>query len=161
MMRIPEEILELYPQDPGTCPGRPWWKPHGTSALIRRDGLVFAPESGSNDHYADRDSMNPVPHPGFRVGQAWASVNPDGGVSATLIDAQSSGPDGEPAYGLAEDIGAGLSRGGNRIFCPTKVLLHRLEGCFLIADPCCPWLAPWAPCEESGVGRRKPSSMKT
>lgn len=73
------------------------------------------------------DAERPLPHPGHRVGQVWARA--DG--AARIV--QAFNDEAEPLI-LA---GARLN--------DTDVRATTLPDkfCFLIADPACPWLAPW------------------
>ena len=78
------------------------------------------------------DKENPIPHPGFRVGQVWATQTGEAwqvmqgpaGKLAVLVYSEGAmdfvilGPGWD--FGSADDL-------------------------FLVADPCCPWLAPWSP----------------
>jgi hypothetical protein len=106
------------------------------------------------------DAMSPLPHPGFRVGQVWAfrhkhpnTFPVESFVIVTItysflreLEAwiEFSGP---PVQGSGPAEYLHSSKGRNLDFFLTdpedlKLLLES-EG-YLLADPCCPWLAPWS-----------------
>jgi hypothetical protein len=65
----------------------------------------------------DIDREHPLPHPGFRAGQVWAD---DLGNSIVLQFVNHS----------------------SAVLTEFSVSFQ-----YLVHDPCCPWLAPWAPVE--------------
>lgn len=150
MIPFPPTLLALYPQRWDRLPDRPWWQKDEVivSGIRVINGFSRVDGSCAVSHQyqcTQQDDEAPRQHPGFRVGQVWANAK----GSATLIDAASADEAGLMSYGVAEDIGAGLSRGGNRRYWSVDVLLVRFTGCFLVADPACPHLAPWAPSKTS------------
>jgi hypothetical protein len=60
------------------------------------------------------DSERPLPHPGYRAGQVWATED---GSSAVITNTNQISPSFREDYP------------------------------YLMADPSCPWLAPWSPAE--------------
>jgi hypothetical protein len=102
------------------------------------------------------DRERPLPHPGFRTGQVWGCVQ-DGGMTTLQIIEDYAGSTTDPVHppgrwftlvcGSAQRLNSSL---GDRR--PIHVNEERLRDLFgamggfvLIADPCCPWLAPWSP----------------
>jgi hypothetical protein len=97
------------------------------------------------------DAKHPVEHPGFRVGQvwgyverfAWAAPGEHQVIVTQLIGAfkPSPGNGGPVRFTTANAFGDPVHR--------TEPELRKwLHDAFLLADPCCPWLAPWGPAEE-------------
>lgn len=106
------------------------------------------------------DRLVPLPHPGFRCGQVWAFDTREGlvvralegdsrgatndcterGLRFSELIALPDNPDGSRTittlFVADEDLGLGM---------PVAMLL--LLPAYLIADPCCPWLAPWSSME--------------
>ena len=86
---------------------------------------------------AAHDAAYPLPHPGYRAGQVWAA---EIGSSRTLLAVSPRGtmvtfvtmimdPESEPRTSTLD--------------CEE---LHEAYP-YLMADPACPHLAPWSPCE--------------
>ena len=134
MIPFPKALIEAYPFL-HVLPERPWWRPELQGCRIvyvRPDGLDFADHSQGQKRWitersASEDRMRPLPHPGFRVGQIWGRAD---GV-AVLI--QSVDADKIPYVFLIAEPGQVKSS-----FLPETF-------CFLLYDPVCPHLAPWAP----------------
>lgn len=136
MRPIPPEILAAYPPRPGTLiPDRPWWRvgmSSGRFAWIRSDDatLPLAAHEHARTREADvarYDAAHPLPHPGFRAGQVWAWVEE---VPTFVVRGD------ELAKRRALGVVLTELRGGE----------CRLPGlAWLLADPACPWLAPWGP----------------
>jgi len=169
MRPFPPELQAAYPCPPDRLPDRPWWRKETwsidasslrSSHFRRQDGrlAVFLEE------VAAIDASDPLPHPGFRVGQVWA--NHDG---ATVVQIGATwvlhgeriwmpGPAVGKASGLTicRDVGedppepeeqpapAGVFVVRLSSKPPTRIN-HLLSSYFLLADPACPHLAPWAP----------------
>lgn len=146
---------------------RPWWRldesgascvrlygssgpvPYWYECWVRADGLylVEAPKAvRSLQDEADR--VEPIPHPGFRVGQIWArdpgeegEENLDSGeywiqqITASRYDS---------ARGCVLWTVAGTTAATIR----TKALKVMFKRAFLLADPCDSGKAPWAPAHE-------------
>lgn len=77
------------------------------------------------------DQVKPIPHPGFRVGQVWAKLDPDYKDPVVLVVVEYS----DKWY-----------LGGSKIGTTQEELETLLQNAFLLTDTVCPWLAPWAPC---------------
>lgn len=115
-----------------TCPvpGSPWWQARPGKSLLRRDGVFAHVHGWPSDHWTvdqclDYDAEYPLPHPGYRLGQAWLWQFEDGEVLECLVQTH-------------ENVAA-LTRG----HAPGGHLLLVLD-CFLIHDPYRPDLAPWS-----------------
>lgn len=144
-MPIPPEILAMYPSR-APLPERPWWRPSeygarpdGWFPLIRSDGMLAV----SMADVLRIDAEAPLPHPGFRVLQAW--VWSDCGIveAATVVHRDSGGVMAMlQAWGATFTISAGAG-----VFLPdaSMPIGRRAVPAWLLADPCCPWLAPWGP----------------
>lgn len=135
MRAWPSEITEDYPlPDDVHWPERPWWKKKdefhfGTHFVARRDNKFV--HDLSSVEAATIDRLHPLPHPGFRVGQVWGNEFGDAQIvqrvegGAPLVLRLSPICSHEPLIAMSCD-----------------------RFCFLIADPCCPHLAPWSPATE-------------
>lgn len=95
--------------------------PDGSSTLLVEDAMQAW------------DAARPLPHPGFRTGQVWADLRAGGGLSYLI----------EVLEG---------HRGGSHLpwrwagtWNSADEMHSRLADAFLLADPCCPHRAPWAP----------------
>ena len=119
MKPLPEAVQRAFPCAPGCLPERPW----------RTD---MTPAKA-----AAHDAAYPLPHPGYRAGQVWAA---EIGSSRTLLAVSPRGtmvtfvtmimdPESEPRTSTLD--------------CEE---LHEAYP-YLMADPACPHLAPWSPCE--------------
>lgn len=158
MKPLPPELQAAYPCPSDRLPDRPWWQKGvwpvndadyvdlRPSRFRRQDGrlAVFLEE------VAAIDASDPLPHPGFRVGQVWGW--PDGTAIAVTASANQNKerfwilgfPDGHlGSLEICQDverpvvpIGPGWRQVG---------MSERFYGRFLLADPACPHLAPWAP----------------
>ena len=127
MKPLPEAVQAAFPCEAGNLRERPWWykSRHGVGGAncLRRtdDPHTTAP---TVEHATIYDAANPFPHPGFRAGQVWAN---DKGHSVVVL-------------AVGESIV--VSKHGEWY----KADLNRTYS-FLMADPACPWLAPWSPSE--------------
>ena len=124
----------------------PTASPNALSALVR-------------SRMESLDAIHPLPHPGVRVGQVWAFETREGLVVAQLTS-DTRGVTGkgllDPEVTFSETIPMPEDAAGVRSSVGTFEADERavfsiqvLKGmaCYLLADPCCPWLAPWAPAE--------------
>jgi len=138
---LPEAVQAAFPCEAGSVRERPWWykSRHGVSGAdcLRRsdDPHTTAP---TVEHATIYDAANPLPHPGFRAGQVWAAED---GSSVTLLAINKR----NPAYPLMA-----LDFGGDHEAVVDTWSTRPFSRCFpyLMADPACPWLAPWSPSEE-------------
>lgn len=145
MKPFPKALQERYPYGQKRILERPWWS-QDVHARIPTWCRVDGREAFNIvlDDLRNIDEANPIPHPGFRVGQiwAWTSEREDGRILgiATILEHDpdgESGPQGGAHWLLGD---AWLPR--NELH---DLLLHG----FLLADVICPHLAPWAPaCKE-------------
>ena len=78
------------------------------------------------------DCLNPLPHPGYRVGQIWTEVSNRGSGVISIVATRTHN-------GYTEHL---LS---DRIEWEKELNIREHMDAFLVADPACPWLAPWAP----------------
>jgi transglutaminase-like putative cysteine protease len=123
---IPEAVQAAFPCEAGNLRERPWWyrSRHGVGGAdcLRRtdDPHTTAP---TVEHAAIYDAANPLPHPGFRAGQVWAAEN---GESTVIMRATST------RVWVCDDV-------------PPPEFTRAYP--YLMADPACPWLAPWSPSE--------------
>lgn len=146
MRPFPADLVIAYPAFPGSLPARPWWRRQlsrsGVPILERASDLHSFVDKGASDdadwclrRAASEDEAAPLPHPGIRVGQVWATR------ASTRVA-------GDPVITvLAADGGRWLI---GHEWVHHFVLQGVLRDAFLVVDPACPWLAPWSP-----------SSMKT
>lgn len=172
MRKIPDEVTAVYPPAfDRPFPGRPWWTVGGRfSGASRWDMPAQGILEITNEHgglippgitagfyvwspaqepvewtripdvatfeeaVAKWDREHPIARPAFRVGQVWARAD---GVARVIQGFLDGDDDGDGAGGPWPVI---LSpRGGIR--------MDTAMFCFLLADPVCPWSAPWAPVE--------------
>lgn len=155
MMLWPLALRAVYPAAPDRHPDRPWWtlwkNAHGAGAT-RSDGasihtivsdtvtrlsftlgggaamplgLPFPSNVDIAAWMAAADRHVPLPHPGVRVGQVWAFMEGEFWRVIQVVDAS--------VLGCLRVV----PRGGTALDLPSEA--------YLIADPCCPWFAPWAP----------------
>lgn len=114
---------------------------------------------------ASYDATHPLPHPGFRAGQVWAlefrNMLTTGVLNSVLPPVRGLiydlGPAEIDAYAVGWTFGReALTRMEfEHLFCGKPLDNYGKAGfgaplapCpvpYLIADPCCPWLAPWSP----------------
>lgn len=148
MNPIPTELQKQYPCAPDRLPDRPWWrKMRATSTrlvgpgewaerhrewLERNDGSTCT----TVEEAAAIDSARPLPHPGFRVGQVWGEVK-DGRISVQVIGEQS-----DEYLIVAGGLWLSIKKQGDG---GHEWAEDWFGDSFLLADPCCPRLAPWAP----------------
>lgn len=151
MKPLPEAVQRAFPSP--NVPSRPWWRPtYGgergavyerrisgawSPVLVYTDpvrglcrGVTPLPEGTLPlfDAMAAIDARAPEPHPGYRAGQVWARED---GLSIVLttvahdwVWTASHATNGEPPSDFSREYP------------------------YLMADPACPHLAPWSPCEE-------------
>ncbi len=132
MKPLPEYVQRAFPREPGDLPARPWWYKSlygycgGGAPCFRRNDDPHTTAS-TVEQVAFYDAAHPLPHPGYRAGQVWAAED---GESITILRAKSTrvlasadSPDVLPPGEFAQDYP------------------------YLMADPACPHLAPWSPCE--------------
>lgn len=138
MKPLPEAVQAAFPCLPNRLPSRPWWQNanwayQGQPTYLRvSDGR--GQESGGNlaltvyptpDRVAGIDAEHPLPHPGFRAGQVWVAED---GTSIVVLRA-------EDRMVVGQSMGWDFDEFNH--FYP-----------YLMADPACPWLAPWSPAKE-------------
>ena len=170
----PAILAERYPPSPltGTATryvkARPWWlldavSSAGLLTFTRTDGFRFLragfvdvppTDEGFLVEIEKLDAKHPIPHPGFRAGQAWGLVGDHGGCNVLVLaedyDGGADDPD-HPAgrwFSFASPPGERRSETvGVRSVAHVREdrLRDLLAEAFLVADPCCPWLAPWSP----------------
>jgi hypothetical protein len=125
MKPLPEAVQRAFPCTEGVAPSRPWWRlaatDYGETPTYRRvDGKMALSMAGV-------DAEHPLPHPGYRAGQVWVRED---GLSIVLTTVAhdwvwtSNHSNGEPPSDFSREYP------------------------YLMADPACPHLAPWSPCEE-------------
>lgn len=144
----PEALRKLCPLSPvpvDAHPERPWWRHRDGRGIRAADstridvgalgrsvsstfipvGVSFAPLQYGYPLAllcADIDAKMPLPHPGFRAGQVWADE-----TGTTVVVTRMA--QGIPWFENGRGSG------------------YIAEYPYLVADPCCPHLAPWAPPE--------------
>jgi hypothetical protein len=159
MREWPLVLRDRYPLPPNVLPERPWWNvqewiddvsDRGFRLLghRRRHDAVVVVRPGLNIGWplaqlAEYDAEHPLPHPGVRVGQVWAMVEDDGFVRAWQLVAQ-NGERFAAFVGDSEESSLRSFIVGHRF---DWIEESDLAGAFLVADPCCPWAAPWGPPE--------------
>jgi hypothetical protein len=130
MKPLPEAVQAAFPCEAGNVLERPWWykSRHGVGGAdcLRRtdDPHTTAPTVEQATIY---DAANPLPHPGFRAGQVWAHESGESIVVVAIIHGRVCTAHDEDGW--------------------TPSTFARAWP-FLMADPACPWLAPWSPFEE-------------
>ena len=135
MKALPEAVQQAFPAARERPTDRPWWfasqdggGPFGF-CYRRVDGKVAYEPSPRNIMSVEGvDAAHPLPHPGYRAGQVWAAED---GSSATIC--------------------ATYTHPNAHVICIGKAQ-YREETVarvypYLMADPACPHLAPWSPCE--------------
>ena len=125
MKPLPEAVQAAFPCQSDQVPSRPWWRDtvRGWGMRIHMRTDFSAVRIGEQTPEAF-DAANPLPHPGFRAGQVWAN---DKGHSVVVFAVGES-----IAVAKQGDWGADTFNGAYP---------------YLMADPACPWLAPWSPSE--------------
>jgi len=117
---LPEAVQRAFPCAPDRLAERPWWRRQGPGlGWVRLDGNKVDAPTPSYMEFAD--GVRPLPHPGYRAGQVWAD---DVGRSVVCASERGTFLSSAAADPLS------LDAAGYR---------------YLMADPACPWLAPWAP----------------
>jgi hypothetical protein len=128
---LPEAVQAAFPCAPDRLPSRPWWSKSnlpGESASFSRTDYrrAFVPTPRNLLSVEEVDEVYPLPHPGFRAGQVWAH---ESGESIVILRAIST------RVWVSDNSKGDLPSEFARIY-P-----------YLMADPACPWLAPWSPSE--------------
>lgn len=173
----PIELQKMFPRNDKMRPDRPWWPDSSKhSGHIRRDGTVIYLYDAARECEVSFtqvpamqdacDKEQPIPHPGFRVGQIWALVEEAPSLDAGFVDVFTLGAYMHQTCQVDDEAGrtyeesdkflmAGASikfwpeglRGGSPVFTDAQLLYKKLMKAFLVHDPVCPWLAPWSPPE--------------
>jgi hypothetical protein len=152
----PIALAERYPFDPSDedrHPTRPWWHKADLSAKhraslrglavyipphfgwLRSDGEEVNSSQSDDAQLVLFDAEHPLPRPALRVGQIWAN---EVGNAVQIVSADSS----RALVATYVSMGSNYSTLGVAAFNASSYL-------FLVHDPCCPWLAPWAPSEKT------------
>jgi hypothetical protein len=135
MLALPKAVQAAFPCKPNQVPDRPWWSyaedasslPDYGRRLERTDGSCAYDPAPPGWNTGEREDMvRPIPHPGFRAGQVWASEDGSSIVIARFEGGPPTAPIKATSAWLSEET---FSR----------------EYPYLMADPACPWLAPWSP----------------
>lgn len=141
-------------------PDRPWWYSDGGGRFYRQDWNTtkeMVPEITSIAEMEDFDKQNPISHPGFRPGQVWflqfQQTDVVGVLNSVLPERQLLDKFRYPAYmynAYANLMNSPESEivwsfGGVRLTRSVFRDLFETGDAYLVADPVCPWLAPWAP----------------
>jgi len=133
MQTLPAAVQRAFPCKPDQIPDRPWWSLKNESErpfiqrLQRTDGLWSIDPTPMNLKPLEGvDKEKPLPHPGFRAGQIWAK-----GDGNSILILRMGGI--WPKYPILTDEFSYDPEQFNAVY-P-----------YLMADPACPWLAPWAP----------------
>lgn len=142
-------------------PNRTWWMDYQVSprwGVRRRDGaqvevdVVRATTGGGPKELVDAciafDRENPLPFPGFRVGQVWVvdclqTTFVLGPVSATDLITRLYGRDGDIFRGMLMAYQDSLARRGWGDVIQGLDRVPAIQSVALILDPCRPELAPW------------------
>jgi len=140
---LPEAVQAAFPREAGSLRERPWWykSRHGVSGAdcLRRSDDPHTTVPTVEDAAA-HDAANPLPHPGFRAGQVWAAED---GSSVTVLGYKKERrfPVTAMHYGRES---ASVPSFADEWEANTFAQAYP----YLMADPACPWLAPWSPSEE-------------
>lgn len=147
MREWPAVITAKFPPHPRASVLRPWWRWDPEDWWVRSDGTwtvgTAVPRLCNREDMAACDKDHPIQHPGFREGQVWA--NEDGEV-LTVHSVTSTGP--WVAVIVSEPVGehplpaGGVAKIVRWGFVPSPLPPDYM---YLVADPACSWLAPWAP----------------
>jgi len=125
---LPEAVQVAFPCEAGSLRERPWWykSRHGVGGAdcLRRSDDPHTTVPTVEDAAA-HDAANPLPHPGFRAGQVWAN---DKGHSVGVFAVGESIVVAKQGEWEADTFNGAYP--------------------YLMADPACPWLAPWSPAKE-------------
>lgn len=111
MKPLPEAVQSAFPCAPGCLPERPWH-----TDMTPAKAAAF-------------DAAYPLPHPGYRAGQVWATED-GGSIVIVAVHVHAVKP-----LQTANDSAGWLEWEFARAY-P-----------YLMADPACPHLAPWSPAE--------------
>jgi hypothetical protein len=135
MLALPKAVQAAFPCKPNQVPDRPWWSyaeeaaslPDYGRRLERADGsCTYDPAPPGWNTGEREDKAHPIPHPGFRAGQVWAAENGNSVVILLVGGVWSKSPIVTNQFSYA----------------PKQ---FNTEYPYLMADPACPWLAPWSP----------------
>jgi hypothetical protein len=172
----PAALLERYPRPVDVCHVRPWWyvtRTEGglwplwrrkTTAVPRTPQNISVPFYGQISEsitveawetiknctsgksaervlaeMAEHDHSRPLPHPGFRTGQVWANEAGE----ARIVQAVA----GDKVVIFDEGKKTINETFYTSILTYARPIIMPIDLCYLIIDPCCPWLAPWSPQE--------------
>lgn len=151
MRPIPAELSKLYPVPPDRWAERPWWRRWSTTqnAWQRSDGqwILLSIDESPSAKMTQVDRENPLPHPGLRAGQIWASWRRGSDLDTVCITKHWKA--GDELFFCETREGEVIESGVDDMM----ESLNKVWGVephgpyFLLADPCCPHLAPWAPPE--------------
>lgn len=189
MTPIPKALNAYLDGKPQPFPERPWWTGDMSSWVERRGHVlqvfgelqasgklnhgnivhtplghlplgVSPPTSASlADWMAWVDATFPLPHPGFRAGQVWASVCPAITRISVITNHVPKPLDAASLYYVQPTGGPWERRSGSynheqliRMLSFDSPKMPAVEGeptpsrypYFLLADPTCPHLAPWS-----------------
>lgn len=187
----PDYLTEAYPLAPSTLRKFPWWSrgidhngnPYVVRAADQRKiewvpGILCGPDTPSDKEVwaglytriLEVEAKHPLPHPGYRVGQVWATALVDQAGKQRLktleeflvcqilgVYRECTGYDTKNLpvfrYRMTYTSNSSFSLGASNTF--HEVVLSTLDGSvpfapdgiclvrYLLADPCCPHLAPW------------------
>ena len=118
MKPLPLAVQQAFPCAPDRLPERPWWRRAG--GQYRRRDMTELARPYNEGLTVEYDATHPLPHPGYRAGQVWAD---DVGRSEVCANERGSFLSGVVVGPIS------LDAAGYR---------------YLMADPACPHLAPWA-----------------
>lgn len=127
MRELPEVILAMYEHRPDRVRYRPWWQ-KTANALVRTDGRACG--TYHPDYLRDIDCAEPLPFPGFRTGQIWATE--DGYTTHVQ-------------YAGHREMHVVELDGFHRDWLIKNTLPFAERHWFLLHDPLMPLRAPWAP----------------
>lgn len=165
MRPFPAGVIAHVPPWPGRLTERPWWSVRDTGlefVLTRTDGAVVIPPRKelplASERAAAYDSARPLPRPAVVVGQTWAVCLGAGrrrtDVMVFTITEYDSDHDwpvedalrrGRRVRPVSTDVGPGYYAGAGWIREHELVDDLLRDGAYLLADPVCPWQAPWSP----------------
>lgn len=144
----PEVLRKAFPLRPDQHPVRPWWRQDVSQGKmwerhIRLDGKELRGTRSLDVEALERalavaDADEPPTHPGFRVGQVWATQT---GEAWQVV----LGSMGKLAVLVYETNAFGRPCGLDYVLIQAGWDFGSTEDLFLVADPCCPHLAPWSP----------------
>lgn len=165
----PKALQERYPCHPLAVPSRPWWRIEGpvhveymrTDAYYVQEYQGFwalyvldrvadmlnyppghpSPFKSPEEAMAFADECFTLPHPGVRVAQAWAS---ESGGAVQIVSMDANGHLIACVDDTHREPRDSKARTGYNLR-PVLVNFQPDLYPYLVADPCCPHLAPWSP----------------